>query len=143
MDQVLKDVFEKFGIQENEYYSNEHWIASVRPKQVTLGASILIAKRHVMSIGELKDVELMAMGNAIRNLEKKLMAAFSYEKINYLMLMMADPQLHFHVIPRYSEEKTFAGINWPDPGWPKAPDMKSVIKESGAVEAVREALKGH
>ena len=28
----------------------------------------------------------------------------AYERINYLMLMMVDPHVHFHVIPRYSGE---------------------------------------
>ena len=140
MDEVLKEIFEKFGIMQNQYYSNDQWIVSVRPKQVTLGATILIAKRHVMSIGDLTNEELLAMGDAIRNLEQKLLNSFNYEKINYLMLMMADPQLHFHVIPRYSENKIFAGITWQDPAWPKAPDMGSVISEPGAADAVRDAL---
>ena len=43
------------------------------------------------------------MGAVVADIERALKAAFAYEKINYLMLMMVDPNVHFHVIPRYSE----------------------------------------
>ena len=45
----------------------------------------------------------------------------SYERINYLMLMMVDPNVHFHVIPRYSEARQWDGVEFPDAGWPGPP----------------------
>ena len=41
-------------------------------------------------------------------MEASVSKAFSYQKINYLMLMMVDPDVHFHVIPRYEETKSFS-----------------------------------
>ena len=54
------------------------------------------------------------------------MKAFSaFEKINYLMLMMVDKEVHYHVLPRYSETRKFEGVAFPDPGWPVAPDLST------------------
>ena len=41
------------------------------------------------------------------------------------MLMMVDPHVHFHVIPRYSGSREWSGLMFPDHGWPGPPDLKS------------------
>jgi diadenosine tetraphosphate (Ap4A) HIT family hydrolase len=43
------------------------------------------------------------------------------------MLMMVDPNVHFHVIPRYSGTRRFDGIEFPDAGWPGPPQLGSAI----------------
>ena len=43
------------------------------------------------------------------------------------MLMMVDPNVHFHVIPRYPGERQWEGVDFPDAGWPGPPDLKSAI----------------
>ena len=48
---------------------------------------------------------------------------FQYDKINYLMLMMIDPNVHFHILPRYSENRDFEGFYFKDYGWPGLPDF--------------------
>ena len=37
------------------------------------------------------------------------------------MLMMVDPNVHFHVIPRYEGTRAWAGLDFPDAGWPGPP----------------------
>ena len=37
------------------------------------------------------------------------------------MLMMVDKQVHYHVIPRYSQKVFFEGIKFFDKGWPGLP----------------------
>ena len=44
------------------------------------------------------------------------------------MLMMVDPNVHFHVIPRYSELAQWNGIEFPDAGWPGPPQLGSAVK---------------
>jgi len=51
----------------------------------------------------------------------------AYERINYLMLMMVDPNVHFHVIPRYSEPRHWEGLEFPDAGWPGPPQLSSAV----------------
>ena len=37
--------------------------------------------------------------------------------------MMRDDEVHYHIIPRYSEAKNFNSIEFIDNGWPALPDM--------------------
>src|SRR3546814_15372281 len=65
-----------------------------------------------------------------------------YSKINYLMLMMVDPDVHFHVIPRYQGERRFEGIAFPDAGWPAAPDLAAAVSpEPEVLAALVQALR--
>ncbi len=135
------DIFEKFGGEEGRYVSNDHWVVQVRPRQSTLGASVLIARRHALALSGLSAEELASFGAAVDGLEARLRGAFGYDKINYLMLMMVDPHLHFHVLPRYAASRSFGGFDWPDPGWPKRPELEAGTDDPRAVEAVRRALR--
>jgi diadenosine tetraphosphate (Ap4A) HIT family hydrolase len=62
---------------------------------------------------------------AIRQIENGLKAFRPYDRINYLMLMMVDPHVHFHVLPRYQRAPEFDGQHFSDAGWPGPPDLKS------------------
>jgi diadenosine tetraphosphate (Ap4A) HIT family hydrolase len=44
------------------------------------------------------------------------------------MLMMVDPNVHFHVIPRYSTPRTWNGVEFADSGWPGAPQLGSAVQ---------------
>ena len=33
----------------------------------------------------------------------------------------------FHVLPRYSETQHFGGTEYPDPGWPAAPEISKAV----------------
>lgn len=55
--------------------------------------------------------------------ERVLAECFAFDKINYLMLMIVDDHLHFHVIPRYEKARQFAGQAGLDPGWPSLPNF--------------------
>jgi diadenosine tetraphosphate (Ap4A) HIT family hydrolase len=40
---------------------------------------------------------------------------------------MVDPDVHFHVIPRYDGMRTFAGVDYRDAGWPGVPSLDSAV----------------
>jgi diadenosine tetraphosphate (Ap4A) HIT family hydrolase len=61
------------------------------------------------------------------DLEATLQRTCGYDKINYLMLMMVDRQVHFHVIPRYAEATQVAGQTFPDGAWPGPPDVTQAL----------------
>jgi diadenosine tetraphosphate (Ap4A) HIT family hydrolase len=105
----------------------EHWVVLVRPDQVTLGSLVLAAKSDVTAYGALPPEAFAEQGAIIAAIERGLRAFVQYEKINYLMLMMVDPNPHFHVIPRYSETRQWGGLEFPDAGWPKAPQLGSAV----------------
>ena len=105
----------------------EHWVVLVRPDQVTLGSLVLAAKTDATAYGDLPHQAFAEQGEIVPAIERALRAFCGYEKINYLMLMMVDPNPHFHVIPRYSETRDWKGIEFPDAGWPKAPQLGGAV----------------
>jgi len=110
----------------------EHWVVLVRPDQVTLGSLVLAAKGDATAYAALPREAFAEQAEAVAAIERALAAFTRYEKINYLMLMMVDPNPHFHVIPRYSATRVWNGIEFPDAGWPKAPQLGSAIALSPA-----------
>ncbi len=77
----------------------------------------------------------------VKRVEAALRDVVGYERINYLMLMMVDPDVHFHVIPRYSSPREFAAVAFPDNGWPGPPALEpAVVPEPAVTEALRKRL---
>jgi len=105
----------------------EHWVVLVRPDQITLGSLVLAAKSDATAYGDLPSEAFTEQGEIVAAVERALRAFCAYEKINYLMLMMVDPNPHFHVIPRYSEARSWNGIDFPDAGWPRAPQLGNAV----------------
>ena len=105
----------------------EHWVVLVRPDQVTLGSLVLAAKSDATAYGDLSPAAFAEQGAVVATIERVLRAFCAYDKINYLMLMMVDPNPHFHVIPRYSETRSWNGLEFPDVGWPRAPQLGSAV----------------
>jgi diadenosine tetraphosphate (Ap4A) HIT family hydrolase len=57
------------------------------------------------------------------------------------MLMMVDPNVHFHVIPRYSGGREWSSVRFPDHGWPGVPDLPSAVALDGdQIAAMRDVL---
>src|SRR3546814_17581551 len=77
------------------------------------------------------------MRHAITDIEAALRQAVDYSKINYLMLMMVDPHVHFHVIPRYEGQRKAKGLSIEDKGWPNAPALGDAVElEAGQTAAL-------
>ena len=104
----------------------------LRPQQVTLGSLVLASRQPVQQFSALDDGSFSALGPVIRRIEAMLRSLVQYEKLNYLMLMMVDPDVHFHVIPRYSGEREFGGLTYPDAGWPGPPNLGEAIDPGNA-----------
>ena len=52
-------------------------------------------------------------------------------------LMMVDPDVHYHVIPRYPGSRSFKGLEYRDTGWPGPPALEPAIALD---DAARDAL---
>jgi diadenosine tetraphosphate (Ap4A) HIT family hydrolase len=122
-DARINTTMQTFGYPATVVAEYSHWVVLLRPLQATLGALVLIARGDATQFSGLSSDAIAEMHPAIGDIEVTLKALFSYDKINYLMLMMVDPDVHFHVIPRYSSSKIFAGHDFSDPGWPRLPDL--------------------
>lgn len=117
--------YKKFRINDLTIKEYDSWLLLTRGNQATLGSLILINKNDATDFGTLAPNDLLEMGKIIHEVETNLKEAFGYDKINYQMLRMADPEVHFHIIPRYSSEKTFNGKTFFDQNWPGPFSLKN------------------
>ena len=125
----MNETIRKFGYPATLIREYAHWVVLLRPAQPTLGSLVLAAKSPATAFADLEPAAFTEMGSVIGAIETALKAAVSYERINYLMLMMVDPNVHFHVIPRYEGRRAVGGISIPDSSWPKPP----VLSEAKAL----------
>jgi diadenosine tetraphosphate (Ap4A) HIT family hydrolase len=117
----------KFGYPETLIREWDHWAVLLRPAQVTLGSLVLAASSDATAFSALPDEAFAEQAAVVRAIEAALARFSGYERINYLMLMMVDPNVHFHVIPRFSKPREWGGTTFPDEGWPGPPLLKSAI----------------
>ena len=121
---VPHETLVKFGYPDTCVKDYSHWAVCLRPKQVTLGSLVMIAKSDDTAFSKLSAPAFEEMQSVISDIEEALGQLTGYDKINYLTLMMVDPQVHSHVIPRYERSREFAGVMFEDTGWPGPPDIK-------------------
>lgn len=134
----------KFGHPATLVADYRHWLVLLRPAQPTLGSLVLAAKGEATAFGDLPPEAHAELAAVTRDIETALRAAVGYEKINYLMLMMVDPHVHFHVLPRYEGARTEGGVTAPDAGWPGQPSLNAAVALDGAQTAALVAwLKAH
>ena len=132
----------KFGFPESLIRDYTHWAVLMRPGQCTLGALVLVNKSDCQAFANIGKDAFAELEQVTQDIERSLKAFRPYQKINYLMLMMVDKEVHFHVLPRYESDQEFGGVAYPDPGWPMAPDLGAGSVHKGAqMAALVEELK--
>ena len=109
----------KFNYPESLIKTYNHWHLLLRPQQPTLGALVLVCKESTTQYSNISAEAIAEQKVVMSDIESILKKRFNYDKINYLMLMMVDPAVHFHVLPRYQSEVEFCNQNYPDIAWPK------------------------
>lgn len=129
----LNATMRKFGAPQTIIRQYQHWSVMLRPAQATLGALVLAAHEPAQAFSELSPASFTELHAVTGQVEAALTKAFQYDKINYLMLMMVDTDVHFHVLPRYAQPKQFAGMAFIDAGWPAMPDLSQINKTDAAI----------
>lgn len=138
----MNETILRFGYPTTLVAEYEHWLVLLRPTQPTLGSLVLAARSDARALSELAPEAFREMGEAVSAIETRLKAAVDYAKINYLALMMVDPNVHFHVLPRYDGERSAAGLTLADTGWPKMPVLGDAVELSPEqIEALVEWLR--
>jgi diadenosine tetraphosphate (Ap4A) HIT family hydrolase len=132
----------KFGDPATRIAQTERWTILARPKQVTLGSLVLVCREPARAFSDLSPEAFAELGGVVRDVERTLRGFVRYERINYLMLMMVDPDVHFHVIPRYPDVRTLLGVEYRDAGWPGPPALdRGVDLDDEARDALAAALR--
>lgn len=132
----------RFGYPETLVADYDHWVVLLRPEQPTLGSLVLAAKGDATGFSALPPAAFAELARVTADVEHALKATVTYDKINYLMLMMVDPHVHFHVIPRHAGEREYDDLKIADAGWPKAPALSEAVKlTAGQIASVLAWLK--
>ena len=139
----MNATIEKFGYPATLVAQFDHWLGLLRASQPTLGSLVLAARSDATAFGDLPAAAHAELKTVTATIETALAKAVGYDKINYLMLMMVDPHVHFHVIPRYEGSRTAAGLTIADAGWPGQPDLGSAIKLDSDMDSLRDMVKSH
>ena len=124
----MNPTIEKFGYPGTLVHELEHWVVLLRPAQVTVGSLVLAAKSDATSYAALPPQAFAEQRQAVAAIETALTSLYAYDRINYVMLMMVDPNVHFHVIPRYSRPRRWDDLEFADAGWPGPPRLDQAVK---------------
>lgn len=100
-----------------------HWCVLLRPAQVTLGSLVLVCKDPAQRFSDISPAAFAEQAQVVSDIERVLGEFVRFEKMNYMMLMMVDPDVHYHVLPRYAEPRLFDGLEFVDAGWPALPAL--------------------
>ncbi|GAB1452024.1 hypothetical protein MASR2M47_20800 [Draconibacterium sp.] len=117
-DRIEKDFIEKFKLNEYLIKKVGNWNISLRPQQPTIGSLVLSLDRKCESLAQMSREEGAELAMAFSEIEDMLGRILKPDKMNYLALMMVDKQVHFHVIPRYSQKVVFNNKVFVDSDWP-------------------------
>jgi diadenosine tetraphosphate (Ap4A) HIT family hydrolase len=139
----MNETMRKFGWPGTLVRDFEHWSVLARPAQPTLGSLVLAAKDEATAFSRLSPAAFGELQHATASIEAALARAVAFKRINYLMLMMVDPHVHFHVVPRYEGTREWNDREFVDVGWPKVPDLGHAVSLEGEeLGALVEWLKG-
>jgi len=117
----------RFGYPDTLIAAYRHWVVLLRPDQPTLGSLVLAAAGEARAFAALPAEAFAELRAVVGDIETVLSEAVGYEKINYLMLMMVDPHVHWHVIPRYEGSREAEGVTVADAGWPRVPQLGEAL----------------
>jgi diadenosine tetraphosphate (Ap4A) HIT family hydrolase len=140
------DIEEVFDTQNNLIKEYTHWKTLVRNRNSTLGNCVVIMKRHVERFADATPEEMTEFQQVVNELENALKETFNYTKINWMMLMMKDKHVHFHVLPRYEKTIIFANQEWEDNAWPRMAAIFTEKKDpipQDIINQMRDAIKAN
>lgn len=129
-----------FGYPDTVLKEYENWVVLLRPKQVTLGTVVIANKSKATFLGEINETEWSEFSLVAREVELALINTFGAEKFNYLALMMKDPNVHFHVAPRYSKPVIFENETFEDKDWPLKTELNPIELHEDIFKVIKAKL---
>lgn len=81
----------------------------------------VVLERHVKEMTDLAPAERTRLMNAVFATEAALRELLSPRKVNLASLGNAVPHLHWHVVPRHSDDRHFPKPIWAEPSRVRAP----------------------
>ncbi len=130
-----------FGYPQNLIREFEHWVVLLRPSQVTVGSMVICAKSEATSLAELSGEVWAEFATVSHYCETTVKAHYPAQKYNYLALMMKDPNVHFHFIPRYAEAVKVGKSSYEDLDWPLKTELRGLEMSDSDYVIMLETLK--
>ncbi len=114
-----------------------YWNIFLAPSQRYLGTCVIAIKRHCGSLSELEDSEWQEFSKIVREMEFILNKTFKPTLFNWSCFKNSayrvnnpNPEVHWHLIPRYDYNVEFQGIKFEDPDFGYIPQpVKREIPE--------------
>lgn len=129
-------------VDEGWVTETEHWIVLLRKKQITLPSLLLLPRTRRSGFADLASSETNSLPPACKRIETVLETCFDAQRCNYFVLMMKERWFHIHVIPRYDRSPAHLLIEFPDRGWPGAPDLRPVELPDQTWISIRNCVRG-
>ena len=96
-----------------------NWAIMLNKEQDLIGRVYLLLKREETDVTALTSAEVTELWSVARQVKKVLDLTLAPDHYNYAFLMNVDPNVHFHIIPRYKTKREFAGGTFIDPNFGK------------------------
>lgn len=132
---------DKFRVAELHLAETGGWDLSLRPGQLTLGAMVLSLRSGAMAFDTVTPAEGAGMAAGFALAERLAKGALGARRINVLCLMMQDPIVHFHVLPRYDAPVARFGRDWIDADWPGPPTVAPCTTPDAVLAEIASVLR--
>jgi diadenosine tetraphosphate (Ap4A) HIT family hydrolase len=130
-----------FRLDELSVRTARGWTLSVRPGQLTLGSMIISSDEGHLDFSELDADTSAGLADAFALAERLAKDQFEAVRVNLVCLMMKDPIVHFHVVPRYHAPVERYGRTWEDKDWPGPPTFGPAPTSDEVLAALVEELR--
>jgi len=144
---MINATLQRFDYPHSLIKTYRYWHVLLRPGQITLGSLVLVCKENIDSCSDISVPAAAEKKIIIEHVETVLKHKLAYSKVNYLTLMMIDPLVHTHVIPRYEQDIDYKGYTFSDVNWPMPPvmsdslDIDATLREGLLAELKQEFSK--
>lgn len=143
IDTDLQAFRKTFRLDELTLDSRGGWVLSLRPGQLVLGSMVLSLASGGQDLAALTAAEGAGLAEGLGRAERLARETLGAVRINALCLMMQDPVVHFHILPRYAGPVTRLGVTWQDADWPGPPVIRPVDTPETLLRALRDDLRAH
>jgi diadenosine tetraphosphate (Ap4A) HIT family hydrolase len=132
----LTDFRATFRLDELTVVEGDHWVVSVRPGQLTLGSMVVSSRTGLLDFVDLDAAASEELGRAFGEVERLARELLGAVRVNFVALMMKDPVIHFHALPRFDATVERYGRTWEDADWPGPPTFGPAPTEDDVLAAL-------
>lgn len=137
----LAEFRHRFRLDDLTLVEWDGWVLSLRPGQLTLGSMVLSVASGTQDLARLTQEEGAGMAAGLGLAECVARDHLGAVRINALCLMMVDPVVHFHILPRYAGPVTRHGVTWRDADWPGPPAIGPCDTPDPVLRALHKDLR--